>query len=285
MFEEAFRRGDAQGHRPRRRRRVEGQRRPRPRKASRLKVRLKGSLAGGRYTAHWRITAADGDAQDGTFTSGSADAEPDRGARRARLRCRRGAGRRPRAGHAVRGRAGRPGHVRDPRARREERGTHDRGRAAGAPRRAAVRLRGPARLAPHGPAGARRHRRRDPLARGGWRPTASCASRCSPGRPSARATSCGRRSSATRTGRRPRGSARPAPRTRRRSRASPRPRRPATPAAMGGGTPVPAATPAPAAAADDGNGARPWESSSARRPRARRRGARRGLRRRERVPA
>ena len=28
---------------------------------------LKGSLAKGRYTAHWRITAADGDAQDGTF--------------------------------------------------------------------------------------------------------------------------------------------------------------------------------------------------------------------------
>ena len=38
-----------------------------PRKASRLKVRLKGSLAKGRYTAQWRITAADGDAQDGTF--------------------------------------------------------------------------------------------------------------------------------------------------------------------------------------------------------------------------
>jgi methionine-rich copper-binding protein CopC len=38
-----------------------------PRKISRVRVSLKGSLAAGRYTARWKITAADGHAQSGSF--------------------------------------------------------------------------------------------------------------------------------------------------------------------------------------------------------------------------
>jgi methionine-rich copper-binding protein CopC len=38
-----------------------------PRKISRVRVALKGSLTAGRYTARWKITAADGHAQSGTF--------------------------------------------------------------------------------------------------------------------------------------------------------------------------------------------------------------------------
>jgi len=66
-FEEAFRRGTLKVTGPGGAVVSKGSGGRDPRKASRLKVRLKGSLAGGRYTAHWRITAADGDAQDGTF--------------------------------------------------------------------------------------------------------------------------------------------------------------------------------------------------------------------------
>ena len=39
-----------------------------PRKLTRIKVRLKRSLAAGRYRAHWSIRAADGHEQSGSFS-------------------------------------------------------------------------------------------------------------------------------------------------------------------------------------------------------------------------
>ena len=73
-------------------------------------------------------------------------------------------------------------------------GAHGRGRAAGPEGRAAVLVRGPARLEAHDRAADDGSVGVDPLARRGSRPTASSGSRSSPRRPSRRASSSGRRS-------------------------------------------------------------------------------------------